>query len=135
MNEKVYGATAPAGYTSSLSQQRQTSYYDHKFEQASTVEPYIQRDHAWSQPEFDVSDEVQWANETIDQHAGNAYNHLGIYTQRMTCSNGRSVWSCGQCAQSECTGGQSTCSWGSNGCTGGGGNADPWYVYNNQEWS
>ena len=72
MNGKVYSSDSPAGYTT-LSQGK--SMYDHKNEQTSIISPYTQRDHAWSRPEFDASDEVVWANESINKHSGNAYNH------------------------------------------------------------
>ena len=102
--EAVYSGDGKPSYTFSnqgfsLSQNRaRAGQYDHKGEQTSTISPYNQMDHAWTSGEFDVSNEVDWANETIKVHDGPAYNHNGIYTQRMTCSSGRSVWSCGQCS-------------------------------------
>lgn len=93
----VYPADGKPSYTfnnQGFSLAENANKYDHLDEQTSTIAPYSQRDHSWSKPEFDQSDEVRWANETIDVHAGKAYNHDGIYTQAMTCSSGRTVFNC-----------------------------------------
>ena len=47
--------------------------YSHDWESNSTIEPYDQRDHAWNNVEFDMSNEVEWHNETIHAHAGAAH--------------------------------------------------------------
>ena len=47
--------------------------YSHDWESNSTIEPYFQRDHAWNNEEFDMSDEAVWHNETMHEYAGEAH--------------------------------------------------------------
>ena len=44
--------------------------YDHKWESTSIISPYTQRDHSWSNDQFDKSDEVKWAEQTKTETGG-----------------------------------------------------------------
>ena len=53
----------------------QTGDYSHDWESDSKVLNYQQRDHAWNDAEYDVSDEVRWHNETIENNEYDNYHH------------------------------------------------------------
>lgn len=58
------------------------SQYDHLGEQTSWVEPYVVRDHSWSIPEHNMSDETVYQDETkayiAKNHTAGDYGELDL---------------------------------------------------------